>query len=436
MKISKADFVGTGKVYSFTLQQYVKNKANIITFVILLLFCLASVPISALAGTGNTALLEDGTFMGICPERLYIDNQTSLPIEISEDHLASIGFSVTKIEKALPETLTQGDTCLRFTESDMTVKSEILFGEDSFLDDGTATQLQTLCNLLVTDARCRMLGISSEALDALGTMPSLSVTDAEEYLSTEEEDFSTQFALQYAYSILVMMLTLLSASYIIRAVIEEKASKLVELLMVSIKPAALLAGKILAMMTTVFVTLLSMVGAMLLSNLLSVKFLNTPGIGGTLAAFGIDMSKLNLGVTTVILSIVSIFIAYLTYSVLAGIAGSCCSAMEDADGANTLVILLVISGYTFSCISAAFSSPLACHFSALCPVISTFCAPVQYALGNISLGVFLLSLAIQAAIALWLVSFGAKVYRALIIHRGKRVKWQELFKIAKEDSGK
>ncbi|MFQ9052626.1 MAG: ABC transporter permease [Oscillospiraceae bacterium] len=44
----------------------------------------------------------------------------------------------------------------------------------------------------------------------------------------------------------------MSASYVIRAVVEEKDSRLVELLLVSVKPMALLAGKILAVMAFTF----------------------------------------------------------------------------------------------------------------------------------------------------------------------------------------
>ena len=233
-----------------------------------------------------------------------------------------------------------------------------------------------------------------------------------------------------------MMLTLLAASYIIRSVIEEKSSKLVDLLMVSVKPLALLSGKILAMMLAVLVTILSMIGTMVLSNCVSVAYLDAPGLGQMFASLGVDLSRLNFGVETILLTVLSVFLAYLTYSLLAGIAGSCCSAMEQADSASALVTMTVMAGYLVSCVTSNFSSAGVAYFTSLCPVISTFCAPVQYAAGNIPLWVFLISILIQGGIAYLLVRFCAKVYHSLIIHRGNRVKLRELFTIAKEDSGK
>ena len=44
---------GTGKVFSFTFAQFWKNKANLVSLVILLVFSLLSVPVSTLAAGGS-----------------------------------------------------------------------------------------------------------------------------------------------------------------------------------------------------------------------------------------------------------------------------------------------------------------------------------------------------------------------------------------------
>jgi ABC-type Na+ efflux pump permease subunit len=270
----------------------------------------------------------------------------------------------------------------------------------------------------------------------LGNIPSVSVKSESDTADLKEEDgLGIQFILQYVYSILVMMLTLLASTYIIRAVIEEKTSKLVELLIVSIKPLALLAGKILAMMFVVFATVISMAASAILSNYISVKFLGGVGFGQMLSAMGVRFDGLNLGLDTILLTLICVFIAYLTYSVIAGVAGSCCSAMEQSDNAGLVVILTVMTGYLVSCVVANVPSVGVAYFTALCPVISAFCAPVQYAMGNIPLWVFLVSILIQGAIAYLLIRFCAKVYHSLIIHRGSRVQWKQLFSMARKENG-
>ena len=68
---------------------------------------------------------------------------------------------------------------------------------------------------------------------------------AEEFLNPQETDWETGFTVQYAYAIVVLMLCLFSSAYVVRAIAEEKSSRLVELLMVSVRPLALLLGKVL-----------------------------------------------------------------------------------------------------------------------------------------------------------------------------------------------
>lgn len=425
MKISKTDFIGTGKVFRFTLSQYVKNKANVITFVVLLLICALSVPLSGFVSDTDTSAPQG-------PDTLYIQNETDLPIHCSDELLLSFGFAETEIRTEDFEKIGKKDVMLLFAAEQEQLVCHIRLSDDSIFSDGDMSVYTSLCQKLITQAKYEVLGIDENIFSDLGNVPEISVRDFDKS-DTSKDGIGAEFVLQYVYAIIVMMLTLLAASYIIRSVIEEKSSKLVELLMVSVKPLALLAGKILAMMFTVFITLLSMVASVLLSNYASVRFLNTPGIGKTLSALGIDFSSMNFGWETILLTLVCIFISYLTYSVLAGLAGSCCSAMEQADSANALVTVTIMLGYLASCVTSNIPSVGVAYFTSLCPVISAFCAPVQYAVGNIPLWVFLVSLLIQAAIAYFLTRLCAKVYHSLIMHKGNRIKWGMLLRLAKED---
>ena len=44
----------------------------------------------------------------------------------------------------------------------------------------------------------------------------------ESYLENGPDDFDTRYAVQYGYSILVMIICVFSATYIVRAIVEEK----------------------------------------------------------------------------------------------------------------------------------------------------------------------------------------------------------------------
>lgn len=67
----------------------------------------------------------------------------------------------------------------------------------------------------------------------------------------------------------------------------------------------------------------------------------------------------------------------------------------------------------------------------LCPVTSMFCAPVRYIIGDIGFGMLALSWAIQLAVILALAYVCARIYRALMMYRGNRMKlsgWITMFR--------
>lgn len=131
-----------------------------------------------------------------------------------------------------------------------------------------------------------------------------------------------------------MMVCLMSASYVIRAVVEEKDSRLVELLLVSVKPMALLAGKILAVMAFTFGWLLAMLAGFGVSCGLTAALMGSDvlhrQLSGVLAALPQAVPDVWHLVSLLAVLLVSLALGYLTMSIIGGVAGACCSGMEEA----------------------------------------------------------------------------------------------------------
>ena len=217
--------------------------------------------------------------------------------------------------------------------------------------------------------------------------------------------------------------------------VEEKDSRLVELLLVSVKPMALLAGKILAVMAFTFGWLLAMLAGFGVSCGLTAALMGSDvlhrQLSGVLAALPQAVPDVWHLVSLLAVLLVSLALGYLTMSIIGGVAGACCSGMEEAGEATGPVMLLTMAGYLASCVVGGVPSGTVAVFAALCPVLSIFCAPVQFACGNVSIWLVLLSWLIQAAVIFGLLTLAARVYAGLIVHRGSRVKWREVFSMAK-----
>lgn len=402
------DLSGTGQVYRFTLSQLLKSRANRVTLIIMVLLAAVSMPLTALLG-GETPETSDTA--GLASVR--VDNRTDLALDFSGDaYWADTDFSAGAGEPDAVVTITGDETGYQVA----------VVGSES-AHAGELSQLAETARQAVRNACLQAAGLSSRQLEALTA-------------STGEEDSHEDgFWVQYGYSILAMILCLMSASYVIRAVVEEKDSRLVELLLVSVKPMALLAGKILAVMAFTFGWLLAMLAGLGVSCGLTAGLLG-PGVlqkqlSGLLAAVPRVQEDLWQAAGVLLVLLVSLGLGYLTMSLIGGVAGACCSGMEEAGEATGPVMLLTMAGYLASCVVGAVPSGPVAVFSTLCPVVSIFCAPVQFAGGNVSIWLVLASWAIQAAVIWGLLTLASRVYAGLIVHRGSRVKLRELMSMAK-----
>lgn len=402
------DLSGTGQVYRFTLSQLLKSRANRVTLIIMVLLAAVSMPLTALLG-GETPETSDTA--GLASVR--VDNRTDLVLDFSGDaYWADTNFSADAGEPDAVVTITGDETGY-----------QVAVNGSETAHAGELSQLAETARQAIRDACLRAAGLSSRQLEALTA-------------STGEEDSHEEgFWIQYGYSILAMILCLMSASYVIRAVVEEKDSRLVELLLVSVKPMALLAGKILAVMAFTFGWLLAMLAGFGVSCGLTAGLMG-PGVlqkqlSGLLAAVPRVQEDLWQAAGVLLVLLVSLGLGYLTMSLIGGVAGACCSGMEEAGEATGPVMLLTMTGYLASCVVGAVSSGPVAVFSTLCPVVSIFCAPVQFAGGNVSFWLVLASWAIQAAVIWGLLTLASRVYAGLIVHRGSRVKLRELMSMAK-----
>lgn len=402
------DLSGTGQVYRFTLSQLLKSRANRVTLIIMVLLAAVSMPLTALLG-GETPETSDTA--GLASVR--VDNRTDLALDFSGDaYWADTDFSADAGEPNAVVTITGDETGY-----------QVAVNGSETADAGELSQLAETARQAVRDACLQAAGLSSRQLEALTA-------------STGEEDSHEDgFWVQYGYSILAMILCLMSASYVIRAVVEEKDSRLVELLLVSVKPMALLAGKILAVMAFSFGWLLAMLAGFGVSCGLTAGLMG-PGalqkqLSGLLAAVPRVQEDLWQAAGVLLVLLVSLGLGYLTMSLIGGVAGACCSGMEEAGEATGPVMLLTMAGYLASCVVGAVPSGPVAVFSTLCPVVSIFCAPVQFAGGNVSIWLVLASWVIQAAVIWGLLTLASRVYAGLIVHRGSRVKLRELMSMAK-----
>ena len=450
--MKKSDLRGTRQVFAFTLSQYFKNRSTIIT--LLTMFLLSAVMMCVMAFSADSTMDDSGLHPDVDPSApvhtvyLAVENHTSLPLDAA-DIEAAYGNSLLDVTLVTPGVPLEFDAdTVRVTVS----QADGGYDLDYFVDDNaslTSDELYWIESALLSAidaAHYRALGISPDALVSAGAniyASDMSVSEYKELIPPDntpdvlDPEDGGLFALSYAYSIVVLMLVMFSASYIIRSVVEEKDSKLVELLMVSVKPLALILGKILATMIFVVAALAALLAGMGATAALIGSLGGTPSaIPNALAGLGIDLTMTWRTVLAIPALLISLLLAYFTFSLMGGVLGACCSKQEDTGAAVSTVTLITLASYLMTTVGSVSGSYGFAVFCSVCPFVSVFFAPVCYATGVIGFGLLALSWLLQAAIVVGLALFCARVYGALIIHRGNRIKLGALIKMARKGGGK
>ena len=379
-------FKGIAKVYRFTLDQFLKGTANRVFLVGLFLFCLASMPV-------YTFLTKD---------------RGTTSSDITELFQQGAEHMLTEV----PEETEGADPSEEATSTDLGSILDQKKWEEEIAKQANLTEQQV--GLLFRQPETRVMWLA----------------DFEGRGGAEEIDFDGRFAVQYCYAILVMIISLFSTTYIVRTMIEEKASRLIETLLLSVKPLSLIFGKILAVMTYVVLVLVIAGLGMFLSGKITPLLLGTEAANPLSLMIGSQMNLMNIHASTFLIIVVSLLIGYLTFALIGAIAGSSCSEMEEVEQANLAATWIVLIGYIGATVTSSMDGRSLGTVFSLIPIISIFTAPVQYVLGNITFPILALSWLTQILLIVILAFLCARIYKGLILYRGGRMKLLDLLKVA------
>ncbi len=430
MKMRDSALAGTGKVFRFSLQQYFKSAATYVMLVIMMLGAGGSVLMMSLG-------MSRGESMDRGAKTVYIRNESPYaigPAGMPEYVTASLtGESLEDLLQRL-DAGEKESVAVEIAADEETGlwKATAYTGSESAVTQSEARNLAACCAALVDEARYEALGASPLQMGvALAPVSASAVSEAEYRETEEDEDSGSRQVGGTAYSILIFMLVSFSTSFIVRAVVQEKSSKLVELLMVSVKPLALITGKILAAMCLVVAGMLSSGAGLVLAR----TAMRLMGKDTAMATAGIGSLLQGLNASGVLAVLVSVLLGYLSYAIIAGISGACCSTETESDSASSGAMLISMVGYIAGMATAWMKAGTAIRILCLVPFVSVYIAPSRFLLGDIGFGWLALSWLLQALVALLLMKLCAAVYGALMIHRGERVKPRQILAMMKGGAG-
>jgi ABC-2 type transport system permease protein len=240
------------------------------------------------------------------------------------------------------------------------------------------------------------------------------------------ESGEASFVLAYAIWFLLYMAILLYGAQVLGAVVEEKTSRIVEVLVSSLRPFELLAGKVIGVGA---VGLLQM-GIWLLAGKLLAD--NRAGVARLLgqsddaaAAIG-SFSLPPVPVTTIILALGFFLLGYFLYAAMFAAVAAMVNTEAEARQAQTpVVMLLVIPSLLMVGILNTPDGQMALTLS-LIPFTSPIAMPVRWAASPVPIGQVMLSLALLFLTVVAITWVAGRIYRVGILAYGKKPGLKEL----------
>jgi ABC-2 type transport system permease protein len=230
------------------------------------------------------------------------------------------------------------------------------------------------------------------------------------------------FIVGYVIVFILYMAILLYAMNVMRSVVQEKTSRIVELMVAAAKPRALMAGKILGV---------GAVGLLQLAIWLGMGYLTMTYRDSMLGVFGVAPSGSSFALPSlhpieILVVLIYFVLGYFFYASLYAAVGAMVSSDQEAQQAQTPITMLLV--LTIICVQLVANDPRATGpmVLTLIPFSSPILMPMRWLLGGASGAQVILSFAILAA-STWLVALAsARIFRVGILMYGKRPSLREV----------
>ena len=296
------------------------------------------------------------------------------------------------------------------------------------------SQLGRAVDRAVLGLRLERAGLDARRIDSLMTVNvRLDKTQLTE--QGRERAGSGNRILGLMVAFLLYMVLIIYGQTVLRSVIEEKTTRVAEVVISSVRPEILLAGKIIGIggvAITQFATWIIgslWIGANVLPALLKSRSIGMPAAADSVARSNDILTSLpTLSPALVLVPILFFVLGFVFYSCLYAAVGSTVNSESEAQQAATpVVMLLVLSAVFIQPVAFAPASTTSVVMSML-PVSAPIVMPMRMSLTAVPTWQVAVSLAGMLVACLAAIWFSARIYRVGLLMYGKRPSFRELLK--------
>jgi ABC-2 type transport system permease protein len=220
--------------------------------------------------------------------------------------------------------------------------------------------------------------------------------------------FDPSVGLVFAAVFLLYGLLAVYGQWVAQGIVEEKQSRVVEVLLASLRPTELLAGKVLGL------------GALGLAQILLIAVI---GVGGLLVT---DVIEVPAAAWSGLAMIIPWYIlGFLLYATLFAMAGSVVSRVEDMQSAVMPVIVVLVLALFGAQFALADPTSSIATVAGVLPLTAPMVQPIRLAMGAASWTEVTLAIGLALATIALLVPLSARIYRGGVLRTRGNISFKE-----------
>lgn len=303
------------------------------------------------------------------------------------------------------------DGTARLAVQDGDADAAVLDGEVIVSDGDVEPQLEGVLQnahaAIVSQAQLAEAGLDPQQVqDALNVAP-LTLEPLE---GSEEDGAREGVALITVLALFFLIIS--SVSLVAIGVVEEKSSRIVEILLIAVRPWQLLAGKIVA-----FIAL----------GLLQLAVIATSGLIAVNAVGGVgDLPSGMPGIVAV--AFVGFLLGFLFYASAAAAFASLVSRQEEVNQVLTPMTLSIVASYLVGVWALNSPDSLVGQILSVAPPFSALVMPVRVATGEAAGWEIALAFVLMIVAVLIMLYVGGRIYERAVLRTGKRLKITEVLR--------
>jgi len=228
--------------------------------------------------------------------------------------------------------------------------------------------------------------------------------------------FVFTFLIPYFLAFLLVMTIFVSSGYLLQSVAEEKESRVIEIIISSVSPMELMAGKVVGL------------GALGLTQIV-IWLLTAWGVSGGVVALFAVMGAVTLPLKTLVLVVIYYLLGFSLYAVLMAGTGSLGTTMRESQQIAGIFTMFAAVPYMLSGFLFANPNVLLARILSFFPLTAPTMMMMRLPLADVPLVDVVGSIAVlvlSIPVALWL---GAKLFRVGLLIYGKRPTLREIWLI-------